>query len=61
MFTSAECQALAKEKLVEAARDPQHRKHLERVAVAWLILANQLTRAEGLRAVSSLRKSPEPR
>jgi hypothetical protein len=63
MFTSAKCQALAKEKLVEAERDPQHRKRLQRVAVAWLILANQLIRAEGLSAgiASSFKKSPEPR
>jgi hypothetical protein len=58
MFTPAECQALAKEKLVEAERDPQHRKRLQRVAVAWLILANQLIRAEG-RAPESCRHSPE--
>src|SRR5580704_1220543 len=50
MFTPAECQALAKEKLAEAERDPQHRKRLQKVAVAWLILANQLIRAEGASA-----------
>jgi hypothetical protein len=48
MFTSAECQAVAEQKLAEAERDPQHRKRLRKAAYAWLILANQLIRTEEL-------------
>jgi hypothetical protein len=47
MFTPAECLGVAEQKLAEAERDPQHRKRLRKAAEAWLILANQLMRAEG--------------
>jgi hypothetical protein len=47
MFTSAECQAIAEQKLAEAERDPHHKKRLRTAAEAWFILANQLIRAEG--------------
>jgi hypothetical protein len=46
MFTSAECRALAEEKLAQAERDDQHRKRLTTAAEAWLFLADQLSRAE---------------
>jgi hypothetical protein len=38
--------ARAEQKLAEAERDPQHKARLRRAAEAWLILANQLIRAE---------------
>lgn len=47
MFTPAQCQAVAQQKLAEAERDPQHRERLRRAAEAWVILANQLIRVEG--------------
>lgn len=46
MFTSAQCQALAEEKLAQAERDDRHRKRLITAAEAWLFLANQLRQAE---------------
>jgi hypothetical protein len=49
MFTSAECQAIAEQKLAEVERDPHHKKRLRRAAEAWLILANQLIRVEGVK------------
>jgi hypothetical protein len=47
MFTSAECKAIAEQKLAEAERNLQHRTRLRTAAEAWLILANQLIRSEG--------------
>jgi len=47
MFTYAECQAVAEQKLAEAERDPQHSKRLQKSAEAWLFLANKLIQAEG--------------
>jgi hypothetical protein len=49
MFTSAECQLRAEQKLAQAERDPQHKTRLRRAAEAWLILANQLIRAEAVK------------
>jgi hypothetical protein len=43
MFTSAECEAHAKEKLAAA---PQHRRRLLTAAEAWLHLADKIKRAE---------------
>jgi hypothetical protein len=56
MFTPAECQAVAEQKLAEAERDPQHRKRLRKAAETWFILANQLIRAEGAERPSSERR-----
>jgi hypothetical protein len=48
MFTSAECRAIAEQKLAEAERDERHSKGLIAAAEAWLLLANRLRRIEGL-------------
>jgi hypothetical protein len=53
MFTSAECLGVAEQKLAEAECDPQHRRRLRKAAEAWLILANQLIRAEGAKRTPS--------
>ena len=45
MFTSAECRARAEQKLKQA---PRHRRRLINAAHAWLILANQEERLEGV-------------
>jgi hypothetical protein len=54
MFTSAECQERAEQKLAQAEREPQHKIRLRNAAEAWLILANQLIRAEGGEALGWL-------
>jgi hypothetical protein len=46
MFTSAECRAQAEQKLAQAEHDVQHRRRLITAAEAWLLLADQLGRAE---------------
>ena len=46
MFSSAECQAHAEEKLLEANNDPRHRRRLLTAAEAWLYLAAQIRSAE---------------
>ena len=48
MFTSAECRARAEQKLKQAEGDPRHRRRLINAAHAWLILANQEERLEGV-------------
>jgi hypothetical protein len=48
MFTSAECQAHAEEKLAQAERDGPHRRRLTTAAEAWLFLANQLRPFEAI-------------
>jgi hypothetical protein len=48
MFTSAECEAHAKEKLAAAESNPQHRRRLLIAAEAWLHLADKIKRAEQL-------------
>jgi hypothetical protein len=42
MFTSAQCQARADEKLAEAERDPQHKQRHRNAARAWAFLAKRL-------------------
>jgi hypothetical protein len=46
MFTSAECQAHAEEKMAQAERDGPHPKRLITAAKAWFFLANQLRPTE---------------
>ena len=46
MFTSAECRAQAEQKRAQAERDEPHRRRLITAAEAWLLLADQLRRAE---------------
>ena len=46
MLTSRECQRQAKEKNVEAGREPRNQLRLLTAAQAWLILAGQLSRLE---------------
>jgi hypothetical protein len=48
MFTSAECRAMAEQKLAQAERDDhQHRRRLLTAADAWLFLASRLREIEG--------------
>ena len=46
MLTSAECRALAEQKLAQAERDLRHSRRLINAAEGWLILAGQLRRLE---------------
>jgi hypothetical protein len=46
MLTSAECQAKADEKFLEAEREPRHRKRLLTAADGWAILAGIVARLE---------------
>jgi hypothetical protein len=46
MFTSAECQAHAEEKLAQAERDGPHRRRLMTSAEGWFFLAQQLRSTE---------------
>jgi hypothetical protein len=48
MFTAAECEAHAKEKLAAAESNPQHRRRLLTAAEAWLHLADKIKGAEQL-------------
>jgi hypothetical protein len=48
MFTSAECEAYANEKLAGAESNPQHRRRLLTAAEAWLRLADKVKLAERL-------------
>jgi hypothetical protein len=47
MFTSAECRAMAEQKLAQAEGDDQHRRRLLTAADAWLFLASRLREIEG--------------
>jgi hypothetical protein len=42
MFTKAECEAKAAEKLAQAEREPNHRGKLQNAAKSWLILASKI-------------------
>jgi hypothetical protein len=42
MFTSAQCVAIAGQKLAQAALDGRHRQRLLTAAQAWLFLASKL-------------------
>jgi hypothetical protein len=42
MFTSAQCLAIAGQKLAQAALDGRHRRRLLSAAQAWLFLASKL-------------------
>jgi hypothetical protein len=53
MFTSAECQAHADEKLAQAAHGGQHRKRLITAAEAWLFLAGQIRQSEAALALAN--------
>jgi hypothetical protein len=46
MFTSAECHAMAEQKLAQAERDVRNRKRLIAAAEGWLFLAGKLGGAE---------------
>jgi hypothetical protein len=50
MFTSAECEARAKEKLTQAERAPCHRRRLTAAAQGWLLLAERIKEAEAAAA-----------
>jgi hypothetical protein len=58
MFTTAECQAIAEQKLAEAERDEKNSKRLITAAEGWLLLANRLRRIEA--ATSEEAKEPAP-
>jgi hypothetical protein len=42
MFTSAQCFAIAGQKLAQAEHDGRHRRRLTTAAQAWLFLASKL-------------------
>ena len=46
MLTSTECHEMAKQKLVQAEHEPQHRTRLLTAAQGWLVLENELRRLE---------------
>jgi hypothetical protein len=46
MYTSAECQAHAEEKLAQAASDARHRQRLNAAAQAWILLARRIKEVE---------------
>jgi hypothetical protein len=46
MLTSIECHEIAKQKLVQAEHEPQHRTRLLTAAQGWLVLENELRRSE---------------
>jgi hypothetical protein len=46
MFTSAECRAIAEEKLAQADRGEGNRKRLVTAAEAWFFLASKLPEVE---------------
>jgi hypothetical protein len=46
MLTSTECHEIAKQKLVQAEHEPQHRTRLLTAAQGWLVLENELRRLE---------------
>jgi hypothetical protein len=43
MFTAAQCGAIAKQKLAQAARDNRHRRRLTAAAEAWFFLGTRLS------------------
>jgi hypothetical protein len=48
MFTSADCRAMAEQKLAQAERDDHHRQRLITAAEGWLLLASKLKDSEAL-------------
>ena len=48
MFTSAECHAMAEQKLAQAERDDHHRQRLITAAEGWLFLASKLKDSDAL-------------
>jgi hypothetical protein len=46
MYTSAECRAIAEQKLAQAERGEGNRKRLVTAAEAWFFLASRLREAE---------------
>jgi hypothetical protein len=43
VLSAAECRAIAKQKLAQAAHDDRHRRRLTYAAEAWLLLASKLS------------------
>jgi hypothetical protein len=52
MFTAGECRLVALQKLAQAKQDKRHRKKLTSAAEAWLLLARQREKLEGVVAVA---------
>jgi hypothetical protein len=46
MFTSAECRAMAEQKLAQAERDNRNHKRLIVAAEGWLFLASKMREVE---------------
>jgi hypothetical protein len=46
MLTSAECHAMAEQKLAQAEHEPQRRTRILTAAQGWLALENELRRLE---------------
>jgi hypothetical protein len=61
MFTSAECQLHAEQKLAQAERDQRHRRRLVTAAEAWLLLADLLRPAEAAAATAGATDEAVPR
>jgi hypothetical protein len=52
MFTAAECRLIAHQKIAQARHDKGHRRKLTSAAEAWLFLARQRDKFEGVVAVA---------
>jgi hypothetical protein len=52
MFTAFECRAIALQKIAQAKHDKRHRRKLASAAEAWLFLARQREKLEGVVAVA---------
>jgi hypothetical protein len=52
MFTAAECRLVARQKIAQAKHDKRHRRKLTSAAEAWLFLARQREKLEGVVAVA---------
>jgi hypothetical protein len=52
MFTAAECRLVALQKIAQANHDKRYRRKLTSAAEAWLFLARQRDKFEGVVAVA---------
>jgi len=56
-LTSAECLAIAERKMVEAMGNRRHGKELKLTAQAWVVLAEQVRKAEELQQQAEVLKT----
>jgi hypothetical protein len=52
MFAAAECRVIAHQKIAQANHDKRHRRKLTSATEAWLFLARQRDKFEGVVAVA---------